>query len=179
MTTTTDNLIFHVVSGKELRHHMIAFTRRICPMIAGALLAVGFGTATADSTGPVAAPPSRPQAAPSAEEEYNRGLRLRATKEWAQAASAFRRATELRQSFPEAWNELGYALRHVGQYPDSVAAYEQALRLRPAFPEALEYLGEAYVMMGRPDDARRVLDRLKPLDAGRAKELAEVIDKGR
>jgi len=152
----------------------------ICLSIAGGLLAaVGFGGARADSTGPVPAAPSRPQAAPSAEEEYNRGLRLRATKEWAQAASAFKRATELRQSFPEAWNELGYALRHVSRYPDSVAAYEQALRLRPAFPEALEYLGEAYVMMGRPDDARRVLDRLKPLDAARAKELAEVIDKGR
>ena len=51
------------------------------------------------------------------------------TKEWAQAASAFQRATELRQSFPEAWNELGYALRHMNRYPDSVAAYEQALPL--------------------------------------------------
>ena len=158
---------------------MTSLGRLMCLLVAGGLLAVGFGTARASSTGPVAAPPWRPQAAPSAEEEYNRGLRLRATKDWAQAASAFGRATELRQSFPEAWNELGYALRHMSRYPDSVAAYEQALRLRPAFPEALEYLGEAYVMMGRPDEARRVLDRLKPLDAARAKELAEVIDKGR
>jgi Flp pilus assembly protein TadD len=179
MTTAIGNLMFRAVLVEELRHRMTSLRRLICLLIAGALLAVGAGTARADSTGPVPATPSAPQAAPSAEEEYNRGLRLRATKEWAPAASAFRRATELRQSFPEAWNELGYALRHVGRYPDSVAAYEQALRLRPAFPEALEYLGEAYVMMGRPDDARRVLDRLKPLDAGRAKELAEVIDKGR
>ena len=58
-------------------------------------------------------------------------------------------------------------------------AYAEALRLRHDFPEALEYLGEAYVKMGRLDDARRILDRLKPLDAARAKELAEVIDKGR
>jgi len=179
MTTTIGNLIFQAVLIEELRRRMTCLRRPICLLIAGALLAVGAGTARADSTGPVPATPSRPQTAPSAEEEYNRGLRLRASKEWAPAASAFRRATELRQNFPEAWNELGYALRHVGRYPDSVAAYEQALRLRPAFPEALEYLGEAYVMMGRPDDARRVLDRLKPLDAGRAKELAEVIDKGR
>jgi Flp pilus assembly protein TadD len=170
MTTTIGNL---------MRHHMATLRRLICLVTAGGLLAVGTGAARAESTGPLPAAPSRPQAAPSAEEEYNRGMRLRATKEWAPAASAFRRATELRQSFPEAWNELGYALRHVGRYPDSVAAYEQALRLRPAFPEALEYLGEAYVMMGRPDEARRVLDRLKPLDAARAKELAEAIDKGR
>jgi len=34
------------------------------------------------------------------------------------------------------------------------------------------------VKMGRVDDARRVLDRLRPLDPGRARELAEVIATG-
>ena len=33
--------------------------------------------------------------------------------------------------------------------------------------------------MGRLDEARRVLDRLRPLDSGRAQELAEVIEKGK
>ena len=51
--------------------------------------------------------------------------------------------------------------------------------MRPDFAEALEYLGEAYVKLGRLDDARRMLDRLKPLDPARARELAEAIDKGR
>jgi hypothetical protein len=31
--------------------------------------------------------------------------------------------------------------------------------------------------MGRRDDARKVLERLRPLDAGRANELAELIGK--
>ena len=53
------------------------------------------------------------------------------------------------------------------------------MRLRPNFPEALEYLGEAYVKMGRLPEARRVLDRLRPLDAGRARELAEEIAKAK
>lgn len=79
----------------------------------------------------------------------------------------------------EARNGLGYALRNQGKYPDSIKAYDQALRLRHGFPEALEYLGEAYVRVRRLDDARRVLERLKPLDAARAKELAEVIEKGK
>jgi hypothetical protein len=35
------------------------------------------------------------------------------------------------------------------------------------------------VKLGRLDDARRTLDRLRPLDAKLAQELAEVIDKGR
>ena len=50
---------------------------------------------------------------------------------------------------------------------------------KPNFPEALEYLGEAYVKLGRMDDARKILERLKPLDAGRAGELAEAIAKGK
>jgi tetratricopeptide (TPR) repeat protein len=60
-----------------------------------------------------------------------------------------------------------------------VAAYDRALKLRPRYPEALEYLGEAYVKMGRLDDARKILDRLKPLDTARAKELEEEIAKGK
>ena len=136
----------------------------------------GLGPAMADSTGPVPAP-SQPATAPSAEQEYNRGLRARAAKDWTAAVAAFRKAVELRPAFPEAWNELGYAHKNQRRYDESVRAYDEALRLRPRFPEALEYLGEAYVEMGRIDDARRVLDRLKPLDAGRARELAEVIAK--
>jgi tetratricopeptide (TPR) repeat protein len=66
-------------------------------------------------------------------------------------------------------------LGHLGRYPESLQAYGEALRLRPDFPEALEYLGEVYAGLGRLDDARRVLERLRPLDARRAGELAEAI----
>lgn len=124
-------------------------------------------------------PPVRPTAAPSAEQEYGRGIAARNAKDWAAAAGAFRKAVDLRPAYPEAWNELGFALRNQGRYPDSLKAYDEALRLRPNFPEALEYLGEAYVKLGRMDDARKVLDRLKPLDAARAGELAEAIAKGK
>ncbi len=116
-------------------------------------------------------------AATDADGEYNRGVRARVAKDWPAAVDAFRRAVGLRADFAEAWNELGYAFRNQARYPESLDAYHEALRLRPAFPEALEYLGEAYVKMGRLDDARRVLDRLRPLDAGRAEELAEEIAK--
>ena len=125
------------------------------------------------------APPARPASVPTAEQEYSRGLAARDAKDWTTAVGAFMKAVDLRPSYAEAWSELGYALRNQGRYPDSLNAYDQALRLRPNFPEALEYLGEAYVKLGRLDDARRVLERLKGLDTGRARELAEVIDKGK
>jgi tetratricopeptide (TPR) repeat protein len=115
---------------------------------------------------------------PGADSEFNRGVRARLAQDWPTAVDAFRGAISQRAEFPEAWNELGFALRNQGRYTESLQAYDEALRLRPNFPEALEYLGEAYVKLGRLEDARRVLERLRPLDAGRAQELAEVIQKG-
>ncbi len=133
----------------------------------------------ADPSAPAVQERRQPPAAADAESEYNRGVRARVARDWPAAVDAFHKAIILRAAFPEAWNELGYALRNQGRYDESLAAYDEALRLRPDFPEALEYLGEAYVKMGRLADARAVLARLRPLDAGRAAELAEVIDKGK
>lgn len=126
-----------------------------------------------------APPRSRMPPAPSAEQEYGRGVAATKAKEWSVAAAAFAKAVEMKPAYAEAWNGLGYALRNQGKYPESIKAYDEALRLRPSYPEALEYLGEAYVKMGRLDDARRVLERLKPLDAGMARELSETIAKGK
>jgi tetratricopeptide (TPR) repeat protein len=135
--------------------------------------------ALAEPSSPAAGQVRQPTSTPSAESEYDRGVRARLSRDWTSAVGAQRSAVTLRPAFPEAWNELGFALRNQGRYPESLQAYDEALRLRPNFPEALEYLGEAYVKLGRLDDARRVLDRLRPLDTGRAKELAEVIEKGK
>lgn len=150
-------------------------------LVPGALLAAALAPAAAlaDPSAPAVEQRRQPPAAASADSEYTRGVRARVARDWKAAEAAFRRAIALRAAFPEAWNELGYALRNQGRYPESLQAYDEALRLRPDFPEALEYLGEAYVKIGRLDDARRILDRLRPLDPGRARELADVIQKGR
>jgi tetratricopeptide (TPR) repeat protein len=144
-------------------------------LTASALSASG---ALAEPSSPSADQVRQPTATPSAESEYDRGVRARLSRDWKTAVEAQRSAVTMRPAFPEAWNELGFALRNQGRYTESLQAYDEALRLRPNFPEALEYLGEAYVKLGRLEDARRVLDRLRPLDKGRAQELAEVIAKG-
>ena len=131
----------------------------------------------ADPSSPAVEERRQSPAVADADSEYNRGLRARVARDWTEAVSAFRQALALRSDFADAWNELGYAFRNQGRYPESLDAYHEALRLRPDFPEALEYLGEAYIKMGRLDDARRVLDRLRPLDTHRADELAEEIAK--
>ena len=129
----------------------------------------------ADPSRPAVEEVRQPPSVVTPEGEYNRGIRARIATDWEAAETAFRGALILRPAFPEAWSELGYALRHLGRYGESLRAYAEALRLRPDFPEALEYLGEAYVKLQRLDDARRILDRLRPLDPKRADELAEVI----
>jgi tetratricopeptide (TPR) repeat protein len=144
-----------------------------------AALALAPSASLADPSTPAVEQRRQSPANASADSEYNRGVRARVAKDWATAADAFRRAVGFRADFPEAWNELGYALRNQGRYAESLAAYDRALKLRPNFPEALEYLGEAYVKMGRLDDARRVLDRLRPLDRERAEELADEIAKSK
>jgi tetratricopeptide (TPR) repeat protein len=121
----------------------------------------------------------QPVVDPGAQSHYHRGVRARVMKDWAAAEAAFRQAIVQQPTLADAWNELGYALRHQRRHAESIDAYREALRLRPEFPEALEYLGEAYVDMGKLDQARAVLTRLRPLDAGRAQELAEVIAKGK
>jgi tetratricopeptide (TPR) repeat protein len=133
--------------------------------------------ALADPSSPGVEERRESPAAPSADREYDRGVRARVAGDWKAAESAFRRAIALRRAFPDAWNELGYALRHQGRYAEAVAAYDEALRLRPDFPEALEYLGEAYVKLGRREEARRILERLRHIDGARAEELAEAIEK--
>src|SRR5262245_57628016 len=153
--------------------------RPVVSVAATLVFAASLVTTPVDACMPKSPPvsPSAP-AGSTAEDEYNRGLRARTAKDWNVAVAAFRRAVELKPAYAEAWNGLGYALRQQGKPAESLRAYDEALRLKPNFPEALEYLGEAYVALGRVDDARRVLDRLKPLDAGRAQELAQVIEKG-
>lgn len=153
-------------------------TQQVAAVLAVAL-ALAPVTAIADPSSPAVESRRQSPAETNAQSEYNRGVRARVSKDWATAVAAFRRAVDLRADFADAWNELGYALRNVGRYQESLEAYDVALRLRPNFPEALEYLGEAYVKLGRIDDARRVLDRLRPLDRKRAEELAAEITKGR
>lgn len=155
---------------------------RLAPIaLAAAIVAVGLvpPASLADPSSPAVEAVRQSPSAADAEGEYNRGVRARVAKDWPAAVSAFRRVLGLRGDLPDAWNELGYALRNQGRYSESLDAYHEALRLRPDFPEALEYLGETYVKLGRLDDARRILDRLRPLDAERASELAEEIAKAK
>jgi tetratricopeptide (TPR) repeat protein len=124
---------------------------------------------------PEPAAPAPPRAAAPPERRYNEGRALARRGDWPGAEGAYRDALRARPTLAEAWNALGYALRHQGKYEEAIRAYHEALRLRPDYPAALEYLGEAYVRMGRLDEARRLLERLRDLQAPEADDLARAI----
>ena len=147
--------------------------------IAAVMLALVAPSVYADTPSPPPAQRQAPPKAPDGDSEYNRGVRARVVKDWPAAVDAFHKVVQVRPKFADAWNELGFALRNLGRYPESLDAYNEALRLKPDYPEALEYLGEAYVKLGRLDDARKMLDRLRRLDARRAQDLSAEIDKAK
>ncbi len=154
--------------------------------LALALLVLLPAAAFAADAGPVAVPPDAPApraVAPPpnviAVTRYNEGEAFSKQQLWKHAENAYLEATKLKPEMPEAWNGLGHARKMQREYPEALAAYEQALRLKPDFPQALEYLGETYVAMGRVDDARATLAKLKPLDAKLAEKLSQAIDDGK
>ena len=148
---------------------------RATPILLAGLLLLIAAPARGDMT--PTPPPSGIPTGP--EQQYIQGVTATRAKEWSAAAAAFAKAVELTPTYAEAWNGLGYALRNQGKYAESLKAYNEALRLRPDYPEALEYLGEAYVKMGQLDEARKVLERLRPIDKKMAKELEDGIAKAK
>jgi len=150
---------------------------KVTALVLGIVL-LGAGAARGSDGGPLPAPTAKGTPKLSPELRYNEGLALVEKREWVQAEAKFREAIKLNPELPEAWNELGHTLKSQRKFDAAVSAYMEALRLRPDYPQALEYLGEAYVQMGKMDDARAVLARLTPLDAGHAEVLARVITTG-
>jgi tetratricopeptide (TPR) repeat protein len=75
----------------------------------------------------------------------------------AQALDYARRAAQGAPSDPQLWLLLGYAARLNARYQESVDAYDKALRLSPSSLDGLSGLGQTYSVMGRNDDAQRLL----------------------
>jgi tetratricopeptide (TPR) repeat protein len=81
------------------------------------------------------------------------------------AERAFRKASELNRSAPEARNNLGNALKEQGKFDEAVDAYKQALAINPNYVLAHNNIGVTLHEQHRFDDAAaafREALRLKP-----------------
>ena len=87
---------------------------------------------------------------------------------------AVRLAQRAAQSAPndaQVWILLGYAARLNRQYGLSVDAYSHGLRLKPGSVDANSGLGQTYAVMGKTDDAMRLLKEVTDANPRRAGDL--------
>ena len=78
------------------------------------------------------------------------------TKAWVgrtDAASAFKRVTELNPTYADGFNNLGVTLKDQGKLDEAIAAYNKALSIKPDYAEAYNNMGNALKDQGKLDEA--------------------------
>ena len=87
------------------------------------------------------------------------------------AYSYAQRAVKAAPNDPELWFLDGYAARLDGKYGPSAEAFQRGLQLKPSSVEGLSGLAQTYGMMGRTDEAERLLKQVIAADPGRQNDL--------
>ena len=78
-----------------------------------------------------------------------------------------RRAAQAAPSDPQLWFLLGYAARLNAKFQDSIDAYGRGLRLSPSSLEGLSGLAQTDSLMGRTEEAERLLKQVVATDPRR------------
>jgi tetratricopeptide (TPR) repeat protein len=100
-----------------------------------------------------------------AKKDLEKGKTKSAEKRFRKALDHAERATQLDDTYFEAWNLVGYAARNLADYERSLAAYDRCLKLKFDYAPAREYLGETHLAMGNLKGAREQLGQLERLRA--------------
>lgn len=81
-------------------------------------------------------------APPKARSAYTEGLKAAQTRDWAKAASHFRKATEIDPDFASAWSDLGRVQIVLGHDQDAEASLQKAIQVDSKLPSAYQALSE-------------------------------------
>ena len=95
------------------------------------------------------------------------GRQLYFSRRYDEAITEFRKALELDANFVPAHWQLGSAYVQKGQYPEAVAEFQEAVRLTDGSPRYLARLAHVLALMGNPQEARKLWDRLAELSKRR------------
>lgn len=77
------------------------------------------------------------------------GSQLNRLKRYAEAEPALRKAVELREDFPQAWNSLGICRSHLGDNREAYSCFARAVSILPKYPEA--YVNWGLVLASQSD----------------------------
>jgi Tfp pilus assembly protein PilF len=100
-----------------------------------------------------------------ADAHFHLGVSLAESMEWAEAASAYRKALSLPTlTVPDlAHQNLGLALYHLRQHAEAEQELRFAITLSPEMQAAYYHLGLVLTAQGRPEEARAVFTRAQAL----------------
>lgn len=79
--------------------------------------------------------------------------------EFGSAIPLFKRASEIKPSRAEIWNNLGMCYTSINRPEAALAAFQRAQKLRPENPNFMANIGQAYLTMGKCDTAIEWCDR--------------------
>ena len=105
----------------------------------------------------------------------NLGITLTDLQDFAGSAKALERANALRKDWIPALNELGIAYRKLGKLDDAIKQFRKAVEVDSKFAAGYYNLGEALYRNRKTDEAKKMVENLKPLNPGLAKQLEFVI----
>jgi tetratricopeptide (TPR) repeat protein len=107
----------------------------------------------------------------------NLGVIYRALGRWQDAIEAYQRAVRIKPDYADAYYGLGLAYGNLGRWQEAIEACKQAIKNKPDDAEARYHLGIAFLRIGDKDSASEEYKILKTLDAEKANQLLNLINK--
>lgn len=74
-------------------------------------------------------------------------------------------------TYPEAYNEMGYALHQLARYAEAIQQYQIAIKQKADYASAHYNLGMSYLAMNNRNGALEQYRILQRIDTGRATKL--------
>ncbi len=97
----------------------------------------------------------------AASADWNAGVKAFKAGNFAQAAKEFQAVVKSRPDWAGGHYMLGRALLNLKRNQEALNELHQAYNKTPSDPNFVVWLAQAYVVVGRPDDALTLLDRIK------------------
>src|SRR5688572_21425845 len=89
----------------------------------------------------------------TAQEWYDKGVKLKGEKRASEAITAFKEAVKLQADYKEAWYEMGWCQNDVKDYSGAISSLNKARPLWPGIPKLHFELGYAFEKNNNTDSA--------------------------